>query len=186
MKIITLKNYLLLAAMLVILGACGKDPNNPNDPDKDNEEEVITTLKVMFTPLDTNGTATSATFKDADGDGGNGPEIFDTIKLNANASYAVRLILLNESASPVDTISNEVAEENYDHLFCFSVDGANVAITRTDSDGMYEVGLESKWETGVASSGTVRIVLKHQPAIKNGSCDLGETDIDVLFPTVIN
>jgi hypothetical protein len=30
--------------------------------------------------------------------------------------------------------------------------------------------------------GDVKISLKHQPGIKNGSCDIGETDVELLFP----
>lgn len=187
MKKLNIKTLLFFALLAVAFSACEKDPKDPDDPQTpDNDGEVITTLKLVFTAIDANGSDFTATFRDSDGDGGNGPDIFDTIKLASNATYSVQIILLNETASPIDTISNEVAEENYDHLFCFTPAGANVTITRTDSDGKYEVGLESKWETGAASSGTVQVVLKHQPDIKTGSCDPGETDIDVLFPTVVN
>jgi len=72
-----------------------------------------------------------------------------------------------------------------DHLFCFTPSGANVSITRTDSDGVYELGLQSQWITGAASDGTTQIVLKHQPGIKDGSCSPGETDIELNFNTKI-
>lgn len=185
----TLKStvYLILAGVLFTFSACEKDKNDPDKPQpKDNEGEVITTLKVVFTAQDSLGSNFTATFKDPDGDGGNGPTVFDTIRLNAYANYKVELILLNETTSPADTISNEVREEDYDHLFCYTVSGPDVAITRTDSDGKYEVGLETEWNVGSISAGTVRIVLKHQPEIKIGSCDLGETDIDVSFVTIVN
>jgi hypothetical protein len=31
----------------------------------------------------------------------------------------------------------------------------------------------------------MQIELKHQPGIKNGTCGVGETDIDILFPVKI-
>ncbi|MFM8917548.1 MAG: hypothetical protein ACKOGP_07380, partial [Bacteroidota bacterium] len=43
------------------------------------------------------------------------------------------------------------------------------------------IGLQSKWVTGNLSSGTSRIVLKHQPGIKDGTFAPGETDVDIQF-----
>jgi hypothetical protein len=32
---------------------------------------------------------------------------------------------------------------------------------------------------------TLRLTLKHQPGIKNGDPNLGETDVEVVYPVVI-
>jgi hypothetical protein len=64
--------------------------------------------------------------------------------------------------------------------------GADLDITRTDSDGEFEVGLESLWEAGATSSGTVMVTLKHQPGVKDGTCEVGDTDVEVVFDLVID
>ncbi len=58
---------------------------------------------------------------------------------------------------------------------------------RTDKDiNNLEIGLRSKWITGTASNGTTQIVLRHQPDnTKNGNCNIGSSDIDLTFQTII-
>jgi hypothetical protein len=60
----------------------------------------------------------------------------------------------------------------------------NLTITITDHDTnpqMYPVGLETKFVTGAAGTGWLRVVLRHQPNIKNGTYAPGSTDLDVGF-----
>ncbi|PIQ16288.1 MAG: hypothetical protein COW67_03840, partial [Flavobacteriales bacterium CG18_big_fil_WC_8_21_14_2_50_32_9] len=87
-KITKASLYLFLAATLMV--GCKKDkdspkPNNPTPPA--NEEELITTVKITF--VDTAGVEPTVTvfFRDPDGDGGNAPTQFDTIRLAANSVY---------------------------------------------------------------------------------------------------
>ena len=70
-------------------------------------------------------------------------------------------------------------------MFCFDVVDAHVNINRTDTDGTFEIGLQSEWVTTTASTGTVTVSLKHQPGIKDGTCDPGDTDVEIQFPIVI-
>ncbi len=168
--------YLMTFVSLMAVTISGCKPDEPG-PD---EEEVITTLTLTFTNAATSA-ITTATFKDPDGDGGNPPTQFDEIVLAANSTYNVAITLLNESESPVEDVTEEIEEEDNEHFFCFEASGANVTITRTDTDGTYEVGLKSRWETGAASEGKVKVTLKHQPGVKNGTCAPGETDIEVDF-----
>ena len=63
--------------------------------------------------------------------------------------------------------------------------GIDITIQRTDSDGNFEVGLQSLWETGTTGNGTVMIRLKHQPGVKDGTCAPGETDIELDFQTKV-
>lgn len=176
-----------ILALALTVGSCKKDDDLVDVPPPDqNESEVITTFTINFT--DPNGVQpnVSATFRDLDGEGGNAPTQFDTIRLAPNTTYNASILLLNESTSPADTISNEVLEEDHEHLFCFmSMGNEDVSITRTDSDGTYEVGLQSQWVTGMVSSGAIHITLKHQPGVKDGTCTPGETDIELHFITEI-
>ena len=174
---------LLIAATIT---ACKKDKDLvPVPPPVDHEGEVITTMQLTFSDSAGIQPTLSATFRDPDGDGGSGPDIFDTIRLVNNTTYFTSILLLNETVTPADTISNEVLEEGDEHLFCFTPSGTNVSIVLTDSDGTYEIGLQSKWRTGAISNGTVQVVLKHQPGVKNGTCNPGETDIDISYVTII-
>lgn len=180
------KNYLFgLLFVTAIISSCKKENPIVNPPLPDNEEELITTFKITFTDPDGVNPSVTAIFRDIDGPGGNNPTVFDTIRLKPNATYNAVIEFLNEAASPAEDITAEILEEAADHMICFDVTGANATIVRTDSDGTYEIGLASTWTTTAASSGTTVISLKHQPGIKNGSCDLGDTDIEISFVTEI-
>lgn len=181
-----IKLTLVAATLLVAVVACKKETTPPaTPPPPANEEELITSVRLTF--VDTAGIHPTvvALFRDIDGLGGNQPSVFDTIRLKPNAVYAASLEFLNESVNPVDDITVEVLEEATDHLVCYSVFGANASIDRTDSDGTYEVGIASRWTTQGASTGSTQVVLKHQPGIKNGSCDIGDSDIELSFVTII-
>ena len=125
------------------------------------------------------------TFRDLDGDGGDAPVITGGT-LKAGETYEGSVELLNETETPPEDITEEIEEEDDEHLFCYTPDGVDVDIVRTDSDGTYEIGLETEWTAGsTTGSGTVTIVLKHQPGVKDGTCGPGDTDIEVDFPVEI-
>jgi hypothetical protein len=174
---------------VMFLTSCKKDqPQNPTNPAPVNESELITTVKLVFSDSANTSNVTTATFKDSDGEGGNPPSLFDTIKLAANKTYLVSILLLDESKVPADTISNEVLEEANDHMFFFHHTTVNVNTTYLDLDTNnppLPIGLYTKWKTGIASNGTSQIILKHQPGTKNGTETPGETDIDLLFVSKI-
>ncbi|MBK8846691.1 MAG: hypothetical protein IPO27_09200 [Bacteroidetes bacterium] len=179
----TILNTLFFLAIISVVTSCKKDKDDPeNPPPTGNEQEIITTLKLIFKDSANLADVRSATFRDPDGDGGLGPNIFDTIKLDANKTWLTEIVLLNETVNPVDSISNEVLEEANDHLFCYTATVNIVEIVVTDKDGnSLPIGIQSKWTTKAVGQGTVQAVLKHQPGTKNGQCNIGETDIDVTF-----
>lgn len=177
--------FILLFALIVLAYGC-KDDDDPAPAPPPNEEEVITTVILTFT--EKGGTATSTfTYRDADGDGGNPPTTWEPIALDTSKVYELSIALLNESdPDDIDTVTNEILDEADEHLFCFTPTGADVAITITDSDGSLPLGLESDWDCGATSAGTVKIVLKHQPdGEKDGTCDPGDTDIELDWITTI-
>lgn len=158
-----------------------KDDMDVEKPQEDqNEEEVITSMEVHLTDS-ANGTKSMFAFRDPDGDGGDAPTVFDTIKITENTVYYAEILLLDESGSAVDTISHEVVEEAADHLLCYSSASNSITIDVTDTDGALPLGLESTWRTRGSDTSSLNMVLKHQPGIKTGSCDLGETDVDLNF-----
>ncbi len=175
-------------AFAVAVVSCKKDENPPVEkPQNEDEQELITTFTLTFTDTSHVLPDVTATFRDNDGAGGNAPTTFDTIRLQNNTVYAASITLLNESVTPAEDITEEVHERDFEHLFCFDVSaGLDLSIIRTDSDGTYEVGLQSLWTCGNVSTGNTTIRLKHQPGVKNGQCDPGETDIELSFITEIN
>ncbi len=64
----------------------------------------------------------------------------------------------------------------------------NLTVNITDQDTnpqKYPIGLQSNYITGAASTGWVRILLRHQPNVKNGTFAPGSTDSDVGFNVTI-
>jgi hypothetical protein len=182
-------NLFLLTAFFscIVFTSCKKDEDSPETPPPVvNDGEIITTVTLKFTDVAGILPAIEYTFRDPDGEGGNPATTFDQILLQSETTYNCEILLLNETVNPADTISNEVLEEADEHLFCYVVNGAPITIVRTDSDGTYEVGLETLWSTEAVATGTVEVTLKHQPGgIKNGSCDPGDTDIELVFDLIV-
>lgn len=189
-----MKNSIRILTAATILGmsffaGCKKDEDDVADPSTTNTSEVMTTVKLTFT--DSAGVAPTVTaqYRDPDGDGGNSAVQFDVIQLMANKTYFATVVIKDETKNPVVTISDEIADESNDHLFFYTPTNVNLTVTLTDQDSNtppLPLGLNTKWKTQSASNGTVRLVLRHQPGVKDGTYAPGETDIDLIFNTTIN
>ncbi|TXK51949.1 hypothetical protein FVR03_02370 [Pontibacter qinzhouensis] len=176
--------FLFILSGVVLLSGCKKSSPAPTPED---EKEIITTVVLLLVP-EGKGQNASATWKDPDGPDGQAPSI-ENLVLKANTTYRGTLTLLNESSpnTPVD-ITAEVRTEGHDHEVFYVVDGASLAITKTDLDrNNRPIGLETTMATTLPSAGSLRIVLKHQPGLKRGNSTIetGETDVDVVFPVLI-
>ncbi len=172
--------------ILVILACISCNTNEPK-PNQipNNESELITTMKVVLKDSSNNNNYLFV-FKDSDGEGGNSPTQFDSIRLQKNSVYYCSILLLDESKSVTDTISNAVLQEAADHLFVYSSNALELIIQLIDTDkNGLPLGLRSIWRTGNVGTGNLRIRLKHQPGIKNGNPEPGETDTDIEFYTEI-
>jgi hypothetical protein len=183
-KALFLTAAILLLAFTVTLQSCKpKCENNPDDPECADPQEVITTLKVLV--KDTNNVLLNTyQFKDADNNGT--PEVFDTIKIGANAAYNVSVEVWDDSKTPADNITEEVESEKDEHGFFFDTHNVTIAISYLDQDDNgLPVGLLTRWVTGNANLGHVTVTLKHQPGVKDGTSTPGETDAEVMFPVVI-
>lgn len=172
------------------MSACKKD--EPDEPIIPNEEEVITTVRLTLTP-DGGGDPIVWSFTDLDGDGGNEP-IIESPALNANTTYNGNLELLNELEDPADNITEEIEEEAEEHQFFFISDVSNLTIAYDDSDANgFPIGLASVFSTADPSSGTVTLILRHEPnkeaeGVEDGDVTNagGETDIELVFDIEIN
>ena len=166
---------------VLFLNSCKDD-----DPIDMNDEEVITTLTYTLTP--TSGDVVTLSFLDLDGDGGDDPIITGGI-LQSNMSYIGVLDLKNEAETPAESITEEIEEEALEHQFFFTATGANLTVGYADEDDNGNpLGLVTTLTTGDASSGTIQVVLRHEPdksatGVQSGDITNagGETDIEVTF-----
>ncbi|WP_018341587.1 hypothetical protein [Cytophaga aurantiaca] len=192
MKILLTKSAVLIL-IISLLTSCKHDDGDVAKPANPNETELITTVKLLVTT----GLATRTeeyAYRDIDGDGGNAP-IIDTIRLFSNTSYWVSVLLLDETKNPVDTISEEILanEKNAHQVFYSKIGTYNLTTTYLDfDDHNVPVGLTVQLNTTTGfteKTNKLRIVLKHQPGLKPtsgvGDESLGETDVEVYFPILI-
>jgi hypothetical protein len=167
----------LFVAMVSIV-SCKKDKVDPN------ESELITTVRVKLTEK-SSGTQSQFEFKDLDGFGGAAPSKFDEIVLARGKVYDCSLQLLNESKTPADDITLEVAAEGVDHQIYLTATDALVAVSNLNLDAKgLPLGISSTWAAAtVAGTGTINITLKHKPGVKAAGdlVSVGDTDFSIDF-----
>lgn len=190
--------YVFLAVGIVFTGC---DDDDDAAPAEENEVEVITDVKLIFTPTG-GGTPVEVTAQDPDGEGVQELVVAGPITLTAGTTYTLTYEIFNNLETPGEDIGEEILEEDDEHqLFFAFTDGAftsptgngNIdgnttgteAINYNDQDDNGNpVGLSTTWTTGAATTGanfTVR--LQHQPDVKtatSGATD-GETDFNLEF-----
>ncbi|WP_027075891.1 hypothetical protein [Maribacter antarcticus] len=174
-----MKTTLILLSLGLMTLSCSNDDDNPVAVD---EEEVITTMNISLTAA---GNTVTLSSQDLDGDGPNAPEINVTGTLSANTVYTGSIELLNETESPAEDITLEVAEEDDEHQFFYNVSGALSGFDYVDVDGNNNpVGLSFTITTGDAGTGILQVTLRHEPKKPNDGtlADAGgETDIAQSF-----
>ncbi len=188
----TMKQLILVLFVAITFASCKKDddPIVPVQPPA-NEEEVITTLVLTFTDIDSFEDHVFR-FTDLDGDGGNAP-VIEVEDLPGNRDFAVFISLLNESVSPTQNITTQIEDELEQHQFFFQTVGVNLTMSYGDEDAnLQPVGLINNSMTLSPSTGTLKVTLRHNPdksASGVSSGDItnagGDTDIEVTFPVVI-
>ncbi len=201
MQTIKSKLFLLLLFTIGFLASCGDD-EEPMMMMEEEEEEVINQITLTFTP--DNGEASfTAVWFDADGDGVGVPTI-DLVQLEEGVTYDLSIELRNTLGSSPEDITEEISEEDDEHMFFFSftndifsnpagngnVDSRSDPLNYNDQDDNGQpVGLSTTWTAGghTDAQGTFNIILKHQPDIKSAtsSASDGGTDVDITFPIEI-
>ncbi len=157
------------------------------EPSDDNE--LITTVKLVFTPQDDDDDTTiplNFYWKDTEGDGV--VDRLDPIVLNDNTQYDLQVQLFDETKTPRVDISKAIVEEADVHLFVYKILPASLlrlSIKDRDSKGL-ALGLRGDVKTGSKGNGKMRVLLKHQPPVngqhvKNGQEEPGSTDVDIEF-----
>ena len=175
-----MKKLTIFALLLGIsLSGCKKD-----EPEPIQDNEFISTMRLTFTE---GNNKLVYSIKDLDGDGGNAP-VIDVIKLLPNKTYTLSTEFLDETKNPIVNLTSEIEAESAEHLVVFEPNSANLlTVTRTDKDSRnFEVGLKATAKTNAAVNGTLKVSLKHQPAVggvptKNGNAIVGSTDFEGTF-----
>ncbi|NRD20193.1 type 1 periplasmic binding fold superfamily protein [Winogradskyella eckloniae] len=176
----TIKLLAILFVSSIMFVSCSSDDDDHDD--HDHEEELITTVTYKLT----NGTdIVTIEFKDIDGDGSALPTYSISGPLTANTTYTGAIELLNETEDPAEDITEEVEEEGDEHEFFITSSISDIVITKTDVDeDGNPIGIESSLVTGDASTGTLTIILKHEPTKPNDGTSAGaggSTDVEVTF-----
>jgi hypothetical protein len=180
-----INRMLILLALpgLLFLSACNND-----DPEPENETELITRVTIKFTNQANPSEVVTAIFNDPDGPGGN-PPTFQHPTLKRGVTYIANIELYNEIDN--EDITEEIEEEDDEHQFFFIQSGnvfSQIAYEDTDRNGN-PLGLKARFVTvNQAASGTLRVVLRHEPnknnpSVRNGDITNagGDTDLDIIF-----
>ena len=184
-----MKNFKLLTVLFaasLVLFSCSNDDDNPAPV---NEEEVITTMTAVLTPVGS-GTAVTLQTRDLDGDGPNAPVVTVSGNLVAGTTYNGVMTLLNETEDPAENVTLEIQDEDEEHQFFFIAGGGldvTTAYSDTDDNGN-PVGLFFTVTANTPSSGTMTITLRHEPAKPNDGTLAGaggETDITASFNVTV-
>lgn len=199
-KLFPFASLLLMAGALVFLSGCDKD-----DPEPENIPEVITKVELTFSAVGAADIVVTAT--DPDGEGPQGYTLSGPVNLVKNTNYGLSVDLINELQPLTSTerfITLEVLEEADEHMFFYGWTGnlfsdpagngnidnrADVVNYLDEDDGGLPLGILTDWTTANATAtGTLRIVLKHQPGIKSATSTAndGESDLDVTFNVNVN
>jgi hypothetical protein len=177
---------------------------NSEDPEAENDQEVITDVILSFQELNLSGIPTGAiiTFKASDPQGievGSTPTI-DNVTLIKGKTYQMKIEVRNSIAN--EDITAEILAESDEHQFYFlgtAFVGSSV-LTYTYADPSGElIGLEGKVVIAQSpgfNNANMRIVLRHDldknfpgalnPNFENFIQAGGETDLDITFPLILN
>lgn len=187
-----MKKVISYASAVIILtvlwGSCKKDEQAVAPPVPENE--FLTTVELKVVNESDPSDAQTASWIDLDPDDDTPPDVSKAkLNLKANTKYTVQVLFWDDTKTPRGDVTAEIKErENY-HLICFTAtSGLDLTVKRTDHDTnspALEVGLEDEFTTGAASSGTLNVELRHQPNVKDGTCDPGSTDADVNYQITI-
>lgn len=191
-----LKKLLFAFVAILAISACSKK-DDPVVPAKEpvNEEEVITTVTIIYTPVG-GGTNVTLKSKDLDGDGPGIPVVTVSGPFALNKTYNGLIKVENESVIPVVNISTEILAEAVDHQFFYQKTGTLPMFTYTpvatapdnfDTNGK-PLGLKTTFITTTAATGALKVTLRHMgnksaANVANGDITnaTGATDFEVTY-----
>jgi hypothetical protein len=204
------KNQLLVCATILMIVACNKK-EKAVAPTISNEALTTVQLVLVNinTPFDKD-TATWQQLLDVNGNPLPEDTSKAILNLHANTTYTAQVLMYDKTQNPATNVSDEIKQRANYHLFFFqptpispsnyviSTTTTNIPGTATSASGPYlnlsvsrtdydtnnppmQVGLTNNFVTGIASDGHLRMVMRHQPNVKNGTYDPGSSDVDISF-----
>jgi hypothetical protein len=198
-----MKNLRKLSLYLVALLAFGFASCESEDPEKENDGEVITDVTLNFQELNASNALVGSvlSFKASDPQGievGKTPTV-QSITLTKGKKYQMTIEVKNSIEN--EDITKEILEEAAAHQFFFLgqvFDSSFFSIQYADA-GSVALGLKTI-VTVSSSTGTnnsnMRVVLRHDlnksfpgassPTFANFAQAGGETDLDITFPVILN
>jgi len=196
------KNLKIVSLYLLALLAFGFSSCKSEDPEKENDGEVITDVILKFQELNESNALIGdiLSFKASDPQGievGKTPTL-QSISLTKGKKYQMTIEVSNSIEG--EDITQEILEEADKHQFFFLgqvFDSSFFTIQYADGDG---IGLGLKNIVTVSSStgtnnSSMRVVLRHDldkkvsgtnPNFSNFVQAGGETDLDITFPVILN
>lgn len=193
--------YSFIAVGMLFTG-CQEDDDIPVI---ENEEEVITDVKLIFTNTEDATDIVEASAQDPDGEGVEELSILDEIDLDTSKSYTLTFEIMNNLDSPGEDIGEEIEEEDDEHQIFYSfsndaftnpmgngnIDSYSDPLNYNDTDDNGNpVGLSTSWTTSstALTDGTFTIRLQHQPDVKSSTSGAndGDTDFELSFVLNIN
>ena len=204
----------ILLLSVSFLSGCGSDVGKVEagyslDGHDENPNEVMTTLKLTFTP--TNGDQSfSVTWADPELDG---DPVIDDITLINGQSYSVGFEVFNELEEPTEDVTPEIRDEMDEHQVFFmgsAIEGpCNTTNPAALIDHVYDdvdnngfpIGLTNTFTAKARGNGILNVLLRHMPMINGshvktdglaavmdtlGATELpGSTDINVEFDVTV-
>ena len=182
----TMKRCSMYALLAIAMLGCSDD----DTPEVINEEEVITTVILTLTPE--SGEQVILTTIDLDINDNTPPETTVSGSFLENTEYQGAVRFLNETETPAEEITDEVLEEADEHQVFYEIqEGLDIGIMYNDDQQDTQgnpIGLQIILSTGVASSGSLTVTLRHEPnksaeGVSDGDITNagGETDITTTF-----
>ena len=188
MKISPKTSWLLLIPVSLWLGSCNQEEQTVA-PTIDNES--ITTATLQLTNKANSADVVTATIDNLNGRTGSADLSKATLNLKANTSYSGVILLSDKTQTPATDITAEIKDRQNIHLLIYTPSPTSlltVSITDKDTNpapGPYPIGLTYDLKTSTAGTGSLNVVLRHQPNSKNGTATPGTSDLDTTFPVVI-
>lgn len=197
------KHYSLLVFSVAAITITGCQKEDEIAPEAENDEEIITDIKLIFTNTNDANDVVEATAQDPDGAGVQELAILDTINLDTSKTYALTLEIMNNLEDPGESIADEIEEEADEHQIFYSfsdnafasptgngnIDNSSDAMNYTDVDANNNaLGLTTDWTTPSTQlmNGSFTIRLQHQPDLKTATSGANDGDTDFELTFVMN
>jgi hypothetical protein len=178
--------FMIPVLFVALFTACSDN----DDPAPVNPEELITNVNVIFTNA---ADATDiVTLSAVSADGIVAPTLVVSGPFTSGAVY-------NATVTITDNINNEnileeIVEEKDEHFFVYDQSGVAFTMMRAATDEVRtdgeSLGLNTTWTAGPAASGTITVLLIHEPTTVSddggfGSASGGEFDINNSWSVTI-